>query len=75
MSGHKRLPHQRLTMDDFHISDYSIWEDFEIEGWPVMTILRGTVAVENGQITAPAAGGGHWISRKVDREVTSRPIG
>ena len=54
MSGHKRLPHQRLTMDDFHISDYSIWEDFEIEGWPVMTILRGTVAVENGQITAPA---------------------
>ncbi len=38
-----------------------------------MTILRGTVAVANGQITALA--GGQWISRKVDREVTSRPIG
>ena len=25
-------------------------------------------------LTAPA-GGGQWISRKVDREVTSRPIG
>ena len=37
-------------MDDFHISDYSIWEDFEIEGWPVMTIMRGTVAV--GERTA-----------------------
>ena len=71
--SHKRLPHQRLTMDDFHISDYSIWEDFEIEGWPVMTILRGTVAVENGQVAALV--GGQWISRKVDREVTSRPIG
>jgi dihydropyrimidinase len=65
---------KRLTMDDFHISDYSIWENFEIEGWPVMTILRGTVAVEDGQLTAPA-GGGQWIPRKVDREVTSRPIG
>ena len=32
---------KRLTMDDFHISDYSIWEGFEIEGWPVMTIMRG----------------------------------
>ena len=39
-----------------------------------MTILRGAVAVANGQLTAPA-GGGQWISRKVDREVTSRPIG
>ena len=65
---------KRLTTDDFHISDYSIWEDFEIEGWPVMTIMRGTVAVENGQLTAPA-GGGRWIPRKIDREVTNRPIG
>ena len=40
-------------MDDFHISDYSIWEDFEIQGWPVMTILRGAVAVENGQLHRP----------------------
>jgi dihydropyrimidinase len=65
---------KRLTMDDFHISDYSIWEDFEIEGWPVMTIMRGAVAVEDGQLMA-SAGRGQWISRKVDREVTNRPIG
>ena len=37
-----------LTMDDFHISDYSIWEGTEIEGWPVTTILRGKVMVEDG---------------------------
>ncbi|MFB3119956.1 MAG: amidohydrolase family protein, partial [Stenotrophomonas maltophilia] len=30
-----------LRMDDFHITDYSIWEGFPVEGWPVMTILRG----------------------------------
>ena len=61
-------------MDDFHISDYSIWEGFEIEGWPVLTIMRGTVAVEDGRLTAPA-GGGQWLPRKLDREVTRRPIG
>ena len=65
---------KRLTLDDFHISDYSIWEGFEIEGWPTMTILRGTVAVEDGRLTAPA-GGGKWQARKLDPEVTNRPIG
>ena len=64
---------KRRSTNDFHISDYSIWEDFEIEGWPVMTILRGTVAVEDGQVAALV--GEQWISRKVDREVTSRPVG
>ena len=39
-----------------------------------MTTMRGAVAVDNGLLTAPA-GGGRWTSRKVDREVTSRPIG
>ena len=43
---------KRLGMDDFHITDYSIWENFEIEGWPVMTILRGSVVVEDGQFSA-----------------------
>ena len=38
-----------------------------------MTTMRRAVAAENGQLTAPA--GGQWISRKVDRDVTSRPIG
>ena len=35
-------------MDNFHISDFGIGEAFEIVGWPVMTIMRGTVAVEDG---------------------------
>ena len=61
-------------MDNFHISDFGIREAFEIVGWPVMTIMRGQVAVEDGQLTAPA-GRGQWIPRKVDREISSRPIG
>ena len=63
---------KRLAREDFHISDYSIWEGFDIEGWPVTTILRGKVVLENGQFSG-TLGGGHFLRRKVDREVTNRP--
>ena len=64
---------KRLTKDDFHISDYSIWDGFEIEGWPVMTILRGAVAVENGEFKAKP-GGGQFLRRKVDPQVANKPV-
>ena len=41
---------KRLTKSDFHISDYSIWEGFDIQGWPVTTILRGKVVVQGRRI-------------------------
>jgi dihydropyrimidinase len=63
-----------LTMSDFHISDYSIWEGFQAAGWPVMTILRGQVAVENGELKI-SRGAGQFQRRKVDPEVVNRPIG
>ena len=63
---------KRLAREDFHISDYSIWEGFEIEGWPTTTILRGTVVMENGQLNA-TLGGGQFLRRKVDSDVTNRP--
>jgi dihydropyrimidinase len=61
-----------LTMNDFHITDYSIWEDFPAAGWPVMTIMRGKVAVENGELKA-SLGDGKFLRRKVAPEVTNRP--
>jgi dihydropyrimidinase len=63
---------KRLTKSDFHISDYSIWEGFDIQGWPVTTILRGKVVVEDGEFRA-APGSGQWLPRKVDPEFTNRP--
>jgi len=38
-------------------SDYSIWEGKEVRGLPVMTVLRGQVVAENGEITAEKPGG------------------
>ncbi len=61
-----------LRMDDFHISDYSIWEGYPVEGWPVMTIMRGTVAVENGELKTDL-GSGKFVRRKINPEVTNRP--
>ena len=61
-----------LAIDDFHISDYSIWEGFEIQGWPMMTIMRGAVAVEDGQLKT-SLGSGQFLRRKVDPAVTNGP--
>lgn len=35
--------------DLHHGSDYTPWEGFEVTGWPVRTILRGTTTVLGGQ--------------------------
>lgn len=34
------------------ISDYSLYEGWEITGWPVMTMIRGKVVVDNDKIVA-----------------------
>ena len=66
--------HKTITLDDLHAdSDYSIWEGFECLGYPVMTILRGKVIVEYGQLTGSSADG-RWISRRVAPGVLARPI-
>jgi dihydropyrimidinase len=68
-------PHLRktITLDDLHAeADYSIWEGFECQGYPVMTILRGKVIVENGKLLGDSADG-RWLARKVAPDVLSRP--
>ena len=64
--------HKTLSMDDLHIGDYSIWEGWEINGWPVTTVLRGKVVVENGQLLGNL-GDGQFIPRRMSSEVLSRP--
>lgn len=63
-----------LTLDDLHAdSDYSIWEGFECQGYPVMTILRGKVMVEDGKLLGNSSDG-RWLTRKVSPDVLSRPV-
>ncbi len=63
-----------LTLDDLHAdSDYSIWEGFACQGYPVMTILRGKVIVEDGRLLGHSADG-RWLRRKISPDVLSRPV-
>ena len=63
-----------LTLDDLHHDgDYSIWEGFECNGYPVMTILRGKVIVDHGTLVGSTSDG-RWVSRKVASAVLANPI-
>jgi dihydropyrimidinase len=59
-----------LSMADLHESDYSPWQGWEIAGWPVVTILRGKVVVEDGKITS-TPGYGESVHRRVSDAVLS----
>ena len=53
--------------------DYSIWEGFACQGYPVMTILRGKVIVENGRLVG-STDDGQWLKRQVSPDVLARPV-
>ena len=63
-----------LTLDDLHAdSDYSIWEGFACQGYPVLTMLRGKVIVEQGQLVGSSTDG-QWLKRRVSGDIISRPV-
>ena len=63
-----------LSLQDLHSdSDYSIWDGFACEGYPVMTILRGKVIMENGVLLGNE-NDGRWLSRKIAPGVLARPV-
>ena len=63
---------KRLELSDLHLEDYSIWVGWHVEGWPVTTLLRGKVMVENGRLLGSASDG-RWIPRKIAEEYTQGP--
>ena len=62
-----------LQLKDLHLEDYSIWEGWDIEGWPSTVILRGNVLIENRRLVKNQKSG-RLLSRSIPSEVTSRPV-
>ncbi len=63
-----------IKLKDLHAdSDYSIWDGFQCNGFPVMTILRGKVIVEDGKLLGSSSDG-RWIKRKVAPGILARPM-
>jgi dihydropyrimidinase len=62
-----------IKASELHQTDYSPWEGHELFAWPVMTILRGTVKVENGKYLGKPGDGQHLL-RKIPSEIIQRPM-
>jgi dihydropyrimidinase len=62
-----------LTKADFHVSDYSPWEGWDVQGWPVTTILRGKVIVEGGKLYGDL-NDGQLLKRRISGDVLGRPV-
>lgn len=61
---------RKIRKEDLHESDYSPWEGLEVAAWPVLTILRGKVVVENGQFLGGPRDGKR-IARKISDAILS----
>jgi len=62
-----------LVKEDFHVTDYSPWEGWQVSGWPVLTILRGRVIAERGKLLGSTSDG-QLLLRKLDPQVLQRPV-
>src|SRR5438477_6340003 len=63
---------RRIRKEDLHETDYTPWEGHEVTVWPSITILRGKIAVEGGQLLATPADG-QFLPRKIGDEIRARP--
>ncbi len=62
-----------LSLDDLHLENYSIWEGWPIEGWPITTILRGNIMVEDRSLLGNSSIG-KFVRRKIAPEVLAKPV-
>jgi len=54
----------KVRAADLHETDYTPWEGHDIFAWPVTTILRGKVMVQDGQYFGSPADG-RYLKRKI----------
>ncbi len=62
-----------LSMDDLHLEDYSIWEGWNIVGWPITTMLRGRIIICDGKLNDNVPHG-QLIRRTISNEILERPL-
>src|SRR5690606_632343 len=50
-----------LRKEMLHEQDYSPWEGHDVHVWPALTVLRGKVAMENGELHATPSDGRYLL--------------
>src|SRR5258708_3787986 len=58
----------KVRAADLHETDYTPWEGHDIFAWPVLTILRGTVMVQNCQYIGNLRAG-RYLKRKIAQKI------
>ena len=58
----------KVRAADLHETDYTPWEGHDIFAWPVVTLLRGKVMVENGQYFG-SPNDGRYLKRKISPDI------
>jgi dihydropyrimidinase len=61
-----------VRAENLHETDYTPWEGHPITAWPVMTMLRGKVMVEDGAFHG-ALSDGKYIKRSVPKSIREAP--
>ena len=61
-----------VKLEDLHEADYSPWEGHQITAWPVMTLLRGKIMVENGKFYGDLSDG-KYLDRSISEDILSGP--
>ena len=65
---------ETITHDDLHLSDYSPWEGWDVQGWPVTMILRGKIMVEDRKLVGSPGHGQLLANRSIAADVRSKPV-
>jgi dihydropyrimidinase len=63
---------KKVRVEDLHETDYSPWEGHDISAWPVVTVLRGKVMVENGEFKG-ALSDGKYLKREITEDIRTGP--
>src|SRR5690349_411798 len=58
----------KVRAADLHETDYTPWEGHDIFAWPVVTLLRGKIMVENGEYFG-GPNDGRYLKRKIPRDI------
>ena len=62
-----------VTASRLHETNYTPWEGYEAAAWPVLTVLRGKIMMENGEFFGDVTDG-KLLKRKIAENIRSRPI-
>ena len=61
-----------ISSTELHESDYTPWEGWHVEAWPVTTFIRGALVIRNG-VMVGKPGWGELIERKIEPGVLNGP--